>query len=558
MPDLISLMVMEMIRAGEVKEDDEDYQSALDILFQRLEMKNPEHIALKYYKSYHSGSGKTLKSIQITLISRLEKFNLSSLASITQTDELELATLGDRKSAIYAVIPDNDSSFNFLIGRIADETPFVVEWFVRNGIRVWSTQEGEQRFDNHTDKLTNYIRFWQADGESEKTSIRTRTALGQLVQAGGFRGGVAPYGYDLVKTGRFNKRKHEVHDLAINEAEAAVVRIMFEKYVQEGYGPQRISTYLNELGYRARSGKPWHPATITHILVNPTYMGVLRSGDSRSEVLPHLQIIDPELFEASCRLRAQRKDPTKDPRSPRGTKGKSLLSGNVYCGHCGSRLVVTTNGKAYPCKEDPGRVVKRIRYICYGKTRKQCECDGATGYTAHILDGIIDKVVRHIFDVMKSMPKADLVGARYGTKMAERKTLLTKAKKDYTKAAGELETLKSEVVKAIRGESSFSTDILSSLIQEAEAKCSELQKQLEEAQEVYDNGQAVMEKLGAQYDEIITWSEMYETASIEAKRMIVGYLIKRVDVYKSYKLHIEFNIDFEQFREGIDFSEQAA
>lgn len=85
-----------------------------------------------------------------------------------------------------------------------------------------------------------------------------------------------------------------------------------------------------------------------------------------------------------------------------------------------------------------------------------------------------------------------------------------------------------------------------------------MQKQLEEAQEVYDNGQAVMEKLGAQYDEIITWSEMYETASIEAKRMIVGYLIKRVDVYKSYKLHIEFNIDFEQFREGIDFSEQAA
>lgn len=63
------------------------------------------------------------------------------------------------------------------IGRIADETPFVVEWFVRNGIRVWSTQEGEQRFDNHTDKLLNYIRFWQADGESEKTSVRTRTSL---------------------------------------------------------------------------------------------------------------------------------------------------------------------------------------------------------------------------------------------------------------------------------------------------------------------------------------------------------------------------------------------
>lgn len=111
-------MVMELIRAGEVREDDEDYRSVLDELFERLEMKNPEHIALKYYRSYHSGSGKTLKSIQITLTARLEKFNLASLAGITQTDELELATLGERKSAIFAVIPDNDSSFNFIVGML--------------------------------------------------------------------------------------------------------------------------------------------------------------------------------------------------------------------------------------------------------------------------------------------------------------------------------------------------------------------------------------------------------------------------------------------------------
>ena len=109
-------MVMEMIRAGEVREDDETYKSALDILFERLEMRNPEHIALKYYRSYHSGSGKTLKSIQITLISRLEKFNLESLASITQNDELELWSIGEKKTAVFAIIPDNDSSFSFLVG----------------------------------------------------------------------------------------------------------------------------------------------------------------------------------------------------------------------------------------------------------------------------------------------------------------------------------------------------------------------------------------------------------------------------------------------------------
>ena len=90
----------------------------MDRLFDKLERRNPEHVALKYYRSYHSGSGKTLKSIQISLISRLEKFNLDSLASITQTDEMELWSLGEKKAAVFALIPDNDSSFNFLIGML--------------------------------------------------------------------------------------------------------------------------------------------------------------------------------------------------------------------------------------------------------------------------------------------------------------------------------------------------------------------------------------------------------------------------------------------------------
>lgn len=87
-------MVMELLRAGEVHEDNDEYQSPLDELFERLEMREPEHIAVKYYKDYHSGSAKTLKSIQITLAARLEKFNLSSLAALTATDDLDLPSLG--------------------------------------------------------------------------------------------------------------------------------------------------------------------------------------------------------------------------------------------------------------------------------------------------------------------------------------------------------------------------------------------------------------------------------------------------------------------------------
>ena len=111
-------MVMEMIRAGDVKENDDDYESALDILFSELEARDPDHIALKYYKSYHSGAARTLKSIQISLMARLEKFNLPSLAGITQTDEMRLRELGEKKGAIFALIPDNDQSFNFIIGML--------------------------------------------------------------------------------------------------------------------------------------------------------------------------------------------------------------------------------------------------------------------------------------------------------------------------------------------------------------------------------------------------------------------------------------------------------
>lgn len=109
-------MVMEMLRAADVREDMDEYTSPLDELFERLEMRDPDHIAVKYYKDYHSGSAKTLKSIQITLAARLEKFNLSSLAALTATDELDLPSLGEKKVALFALIPDNDTSFNFLVG----------------------------------------------------------------------------------------------------------------------------------------------------------------------------------------------------------------------------------------------------------------------------------------------------------------------------------------------------------------------------------------------------------------------------------------------------------
>lgn len=108
-------MVMEMLSYGAIEDEESNEDTALDTLFNRLEDENHNHIALKYYRSYYSGSGRTLKSIQVTLQSRLEKFNLESMAKLTNVDELELSSMGEKKVALFAVIPDNDTSFNFLV-----------------------------------------------------------------------------------------------------------------------------------------------------------------------------------------------------------------------------------------------------------------------------------------------------------------------------------------------------------------------------------------------------------------------------------------------------------
>lgn len=109
-------MVMEMINAAEVKEEDEEYASVLDELFERLTMRDPEHLAVKQYHIFKLAAGKTAKSILISLGVRLEKFNLPQIAAVMNHDELDIPSLGERKTALFAIIPDNDSSLNFIIG----------------------------------------------------------------------------------------------------------------------------------------------------------------------------------------------------------------------------------------------------------------------------------------------------------------------------------------------------------------------------------------------------------------------------------------------------------
>lgn len=439
------------------------------------------------------------------------------------------------------------------IGRRAEETPFVVEWFVKNGIQVWSVNEGEQKFESHVDRLTNYIRFWQADGESQKTSMRTKAALGQMVQEGRFRGGIPPYGYKLVPSGVLNKRKHEVYKLAIDEDEAKVVRMMFDLCVGSGYGRFKIANFLSSMGIKTRDGKNWHEATVGHILHNIMYTGVLRSGEIQSEIFPELQIITPELFQSAQGLMEQRVNEYNALRTmPRNTRGKSLLSGNVFCGHCGARLTITTNATTRINAAGEKVERRRFRYVCYNKTRKRADCTGQTGYTMHILDKMITDVLHQVFARMRAVDGDEIVSRTNRNAMVGLKDRIAATKAERAKASKEYESLKLEIVKAVQGQSAFPMEILSELVNNARTKMLEADARLSELTSELEASNQRVKAIKADYGRIMEWSEIFDTSDMEVKKMIAGYIINRVDVYSDYRLHIAFNMNFEQFELGLE------
>ena len=437
------------------------------------------------------------------------------------------------------------------LGRKDDESPFIVEWFVKQGIEVWSVKEGQQRFDNHTDKLINYIHFWQASGESIKTSIRTKEALGQLVKKGRFRGGIAPYGYKLIPSGIINKKNHEVLALEIDTDEAPVVSLIYELYVKEGYGTLRISNYLREAGIKTRKGKCFTNPSIQHMLKNMTYKGILRSGESCSEVIPELQIIAESTFERAQQLMSERINQCKDGTTPLSTKGQSLFSRNIFCGHCGARLVLTTNGKRNVTDETGAvTVVPKLRYICYNKTRHH-DCDGQTGYTVPKLDGIVEQIFIRLFERLQDAPPDTLISDEIQSKQDTSRAILASAEKAFLKHQKEYKTYKAEVLKSLQGKSKFSADILNELLTASKAAMDAAESEVILHKKTLQDSCQTYKEAQQNLKELLTWADLYRSSSMASKRMIMSQLVKAVRVRRDYALEIDFNIAYKQYCMGF-------
>ena len=435
------------------------------------------------------------------------------------------------------------------IGRRDDETPFVVQWFVQQGIEVWSAREGEQRFDNHVDKLLNYIRFWQASGESEKTSIRVKTKHSQMVQDGQYRGGNVPYGYKLEHQGRTNKKNQEVRDLMIDEDEAAVVREIFDLLTNHGYGTNRVAQHLNDRGIKTKRGTTlWRGTSIRAIIDNPIYIGIYHMQGVQSEPFEHLRIIDDDLF--------HRCQQTVKGRSTKNfgeeavvfrTDTRSLLSGIIYCGHCGCRLCYNHQHEERKRAKGGVSVYDYETYRCYRKISSQKTCTGQTAYKATVLNDAVERQVKLFLSKIESVPRERLMELASARNEETYRIAFKQAQKDFENAQKQVTALEEEAVKALTGESQLDLSLVNSMLVKHRAKLEAAQTAMRDVQVRMEAEKENAKEAKSQIDELLSWAECYDKADIGAKHLIVARLVERVDVSSGYKVHIKFRISLKQF-----------
>ena len=170
----------------------------------------------------------------------------------------------------------------------------------------------------------------------------------------------------------------------------------------------------------------------------------------------------------------------------------------------------------------------------------------------HILDEIIDKMVREIFSRLRGIPKEQLITSRYAKEIAERKSHLQALQEERDKAEKDLLALKAEILAVIKGESAFPKDTLAEMIAAQEEKYTELVSLCEEASAELDKNAELMANVSRLYEELVSYADLYDIASFESKKMIVSQLIRRVDVYRGYQIHVDFNFDLAQYLENSD------
>ena len=439
------------------------------------------------------------------------------------------------------------------LGRREDETPFLVQWFVEHGIEVWSTREGQQRIENRADKLINYIRYWQAGGESEKTSIRVKAAHSQMTADGIWRGGTCPYGYKLVHKGRIGKKNRPLYDLEIDEKTGPIIQEIFNLAGKHDCGAWQICNHLNKK--YPDDKKVWTRPTVMTILKNIVYTGRMHMNDVVSEPIEDLRLISDAEFEfvqhALKNRILHRYDSRRElengiieeGRTKTSVYGATLLSGILYCGHCHKKLV-----GSYCVRNRKNHTYFRPIYRCYNGAIDARECDGQTVYSARIIEDEIDRVVHQYFESVKST--VDSIWKEQARRQKESSTLsmIKRCEGELKQLQAKREAIEKEIINCLMGESKLTADVLNPMLNDIRDRITTMEKVIADLQKQKDNEENHVKFLSSQYQSIMEWADTYDLMQQDEKKMVLAHLIERIEVRRDYYLSVTFYVALEDFR----------
>lgn len=437
------------------------------------------------------------------------------------------------------------------IGR-QEEYSFYVAALNQLGIEVWTIKDGQLKTQEHIDKLLNYIRFWQNEGESKKTGMRVRDTQRELVKAGKFVGGKAPYGYRLVPSGIVSNHGRLLKKLEVVEENAEVVRTIYSLAVHRGMGYEKIAKELNSRGIPAITTDRWKAGTIRSILTNPIYMGYLATGRRANhgslvrldrkdwiysnEQIRELVIVSQQMWERAQEIREARKakfrtsgeQTWKEHKSqndvPFNTGGRLILTGLVYCGFCGKKLKNGSYCNHWTTGDGKRKAAFVGRYICPEK------CPQRYCYSQKYLEGVVLKVVEDFMEQLKSIDfTEELQKIKSRQREAERKELKVIGKEQAVLRL-DIQTLEGKLPEAIRGDYCFSPERLAAMIGEKERAYAELDQKADHVKSrLLKSGEqnSDMERMTVKTPD---WKEEFQNTDPATRKMLLSALIERIEV----------------------------
>lgn len=452
------------------------------------------------------------------------------------------------------------------LGRREDETPFYVARLNELGIEVWSVNEGQLKTEEHVDKLINYIRFWQAEGESRKTGIRVSDAQLDLIKQGKYAGGRVPYGYKLEFTGEIDKKGRALRRLVIDKEQASIVYEIFDYVYSYDYGARRIAKALNERCIPSPSGNKWNVSSIGGLLKNPIYTGRIayrkyQANGKRArqpqdnwvlsdKIKPDWAIIPEGMFNKVQKIIESHKvQPSEDIQLIPTTHGKLLLTGLVYCGYCGGRL---SNGSGYyywTTQDEIRHKRVAMRYKCSNKRTGKINCKAPDSYVATELEEIVKEKVSNYMKQLQTLNIESDIADLKESLSRRRKTIEETYTKQRSKLQADITIMQEKIPDILRGDIDLPLPMLTQLIEEKQTQLNILDTEHNSNLQSIEQENLESQDLEAISTIISDWDTQFNIAPIDIQKNLIHKVVDRIEVTRT-NIRITLKISLDDFLYG--------